>query len=169
MRWKIIFSLVLLSTLIFNTAIGQDQQHFYDVDKETKRKGQIKEMVMVPRYKNTSPFLIVMLDEKKMTQALLNLCVNAIQAMPEGGKLSIESSKTDKHVFISIADNGIGISENEIEKIFDPFFTKKEGGLGFGLPIVQRIIEDHKGEISCRSKVGEYTVFEIVLPTLYLA
>lgn len=110
----------------------------------------------------------MMLDEKKMTQALLNLCVNSIHAMPDGGTLTIESSRTTDHVFISIKDTGIGIPEDEIEKIFDPFFTKKEGGLGFGLPIVQRIIEDHKGEISCRSKVGEYTVFEIVLPALFL-
>jgi signal transduction histidine kinase len=110
----------------------------------------------------------MMLDEKKMTQALLNLSVNAIHAMPDGGTLTIESSKTKDYVFITVTDTGIGIPEDEIEKIFEPFFTKKEGGLGFGLPIVQRIIEDHKGEISCRSEVGKYTVFEIVLPALFL-
>lgn len=110
----------------------------------------------------------IMLDEKKMIQALLNLCVNGIQVMKDGGILTIESKKTRDHVIINISDTGVGIPQEKIEKIFDPFFTTKEGGLGFGLPIVQRIIEDHKGRIACRSKVGEYTVFEIVLPVLFL-
>jgi len=111
----------------------------------------------------------LMLDEKKMTQALLNLCMNAIQAMPTGGDLTIASRKESKDVVVTISDTGTGIAPEDIEKIFDPFFTKKEGGLGFGLPIVQRIIEDHKGEITCRSKVGEYTVFEIKLPVQLLS
>ena len=111
----------------------------------------------------------LMLDEKKMTQALLNLCMNAIQAMPEGGRLTIVSMKTKEHVIITMTDTGMGIAQEDIDKIFNPFFTKKEGGLGFGLPIVQRIIEDHKGEITCRSKIGEYTVFEIKMPVRFLA
>lgn len=110
----------------------------------------------------------IMLDEKKMIQALLNLCVNAIQAMKDGGTLTIESKKTKDHVIINISDTGPGIPKEKIDKIFDPFFTTKEGGLGFGLPIVQRIVEDHKGRIACRSKEGEYTAFEIVLPMLFL-
>ncbi len=110
----------------------------------------------------------IMLDEKKMIQALLNLCVNAIQSMKDGGTLTIVSKKTKDHVMINISDTGPGIPKEKIDKIFDPFYTTKEAGLGFGLPIVQRIIEDHKGRISCRSKEGEYTVFEIVLPMLFL-
>ncbi len=111
---------------------------------------------------------LFMLDEKKMTQALLNLCVNAIQAMPGGGSLTIETCMDRQDVIIRISDTGKGIAEEDIGRIFDPFFTRKEGGLGFGLPIVQRIIEDHKGKITCRSKPGESTVFEIVLPGLFL-
>lgn len=111
---------------------------------------------------------LFMLDEKKMTQALLNLCVNAIQAMPDGGTLTLETRKDGPDAIIRISDTGKGISDEDIGRIFDPFFTRKEGGLGFGLPIVQRIIEDHKGKITCRSKPGEYTVFEIVLPGLFL-
>lgn len=112
---------------------------------------------------------MLMLDERKMTQALLNLCVNAIQAMPGGGCLTIETCKERQDVIIRISDTGKGIADEDIDRIFDPFFTRREGGLGFGLPIVQRIIEDHKGKITCRSKPGEYTVFEIVLPGLFLS
>lgn len=106
----------------------------------------------------------VLLDRKKMTQALLNLCVNAIQAMPDGGTLTIQTAMAGGQVTIAIADTGMGIAAEDIERIFEPFFTRKEGGLGFGLPIVRRIIEDHRGRIICRSTAGESTVFEITLP-----
>ncbi len=107
---------------------------------------------------------LLMIDEKKMNQALLNLCINAIQAMPYGGKLTIETLKDEDTVILNLYDTGIGIPEKDIEKVFTPFFTKKEEGLGFGLSIVQRIIEDHKGQIRCKSKVAEGTVFRISLP-----
>jgi signal transduction histidine kinase len=112
---------------------------------------------------------ILLLDEKKMTQALLNLCVNAIQAMPEGGRLTMETARRKGDTVIRVSDTGKGISAEDLDRIFDPFFTRKEGGLGFGLPIVQRIIEDHKGRITCQSKPGESTVFEILLPGKYLS
>ena len=107
---------------------------------------------------------LIMLDEKKMIQALLNLCVNAIHAMPYGGTLSIKTIKEKENVKIYISDTGKGIAEKDIARIFEPFFTKKAGGLGFGLSIVQRIIEDHQGKISCRSRIDKGTAFEIVLP-----
>ncbi|MEJ2034247.1 MAG: ATP-binding protein, partial [Deltaproteobacteria bacterium] len=106
----------------------------------------------------------VPLDKKKMTQALLNLCVNAIQAMPDGGTLTIQTDRAEDQVTLTIADTGQGIAAEDLDRVFDPFFTRKEGGLGFGLPIVRRIIEDHKGRITCRSKTGEGTTFEITLP-----
>ncbi|MBU0485775.1 MAG: HAMP domain-containing protein [Proteobacteria bacterium] len=107
----------------------------------------------------------VMLDEKKITQAVLNLCVNAIHAMPNGGILVIDTAKLEHNITITITDNGTGIAEEDQKRIFEPFFTKKEKGMGFGLAIVQRIIEDHHGWITCSSEEGEYTIFEIVLPT----
>lgn len=106
----------------------------------------------------------IMLDEKKIIQAFLNLCVNAIQAMAPGGRLSLASAREGDDVVIRISDTGKGIAAEDLGRIFDPFFTKREGGMGFGLPIVQRIIEDHKGSIVCRSKIGEFTEFEIRLP-----
>ena len=103
-------------------------------------------------------------DKNKLIQALLNLCINAIHAMPAGGTLSLATRCRETLVEVSVADTGTGIAEEDIDKIFLPFFTKKESGLGFGLPIVQRIVEDHGGKITCRSRVGEGTVFVIQLP-----
>ncbi len=109
--------------------------------------------------------LPVKLDNKKITQALLNLGVNAIHAMPEGGTLKIQSILSSKNdAVVRVIDNGTGIEPDDQEKIFEPFFTKKEKGMGFGLPIVRRIIEDHHGTITCKSVVGEFTEFEIKLP-----
>ncbi|MFP7756112.1 ATP-binding protein [Thermodesulfobacteriota bacterium B35] len=106
----------------------------------------------------------IMLDEKKITQALLNLCMNAIQAMPEGGTLKLSTRREDAHVLLRVSDTGKGIEAADLEKIFEPFFTKKVQGMGFGLAIVQRIIEDHGGQISCESEPGKRTVFTIRLP-----
>jgi signal transduction histidine kinase len=115
----------------------------------------------------TEGALPALLDNKKIIQALLNLCVNAIHAMPNGGTLTISTTRSrDGNSAIRITDTGSGIEEEDLEKIFEPFFTKKEKGMGFGLPIVRRIIEDHKGTITCRSKAGKFTEFEITLPTL---
>lgn len=106
----------------------------------------------------------VLADENKLVQALINLCINAIHAMPDGGTLKLSTRDVGDKVEISVADTGVGIPEGDIDKIFLPFFTKKESGLGFGLSIVQRIIEDHDGQITCRSRIGEGTVFDGRLP-----
>jgi len=106
----------------------------------------------------------VLIDEKKITQALLNLCMNAIQAMPEGGTLKVATQVTGDYVLLTVSDTGKGIEEKDIKKIFEPFFTKKVQGMGFGLAIVQRIIEDHGGWITCESQEGEWTRFSIHLP-----
>jgi signal transduction histidine kinase len=106
----------------------------------------------------------VLADENKLVQALVNLCINAIHAMPDGGTLMLSTKDVGDKVEISVADTGVGIADEDIDKIFLPFFTKKEAGLGFGLSIVQRIIEDHGGQITCRSRIGQGTVFDLRLP-----
>lgn len=106
----------------------------------------------------------ILLDEKKITQALLNLCMNAIQAMPDGGTLKLTTGREDDHVLLTVTDTGKGIEAKDLEKIFEPFFTKKVQGMGFGLAIVQRIIEDHGGWITCESEEGQWTKFTIRLP-----
>lgn len=107
---------------------------------------------------------MLLLDENKIIQALLNLCMNAIQAMPYGGRLTLATEKAGEQARIIVADTGKGIAPEDLDKIFEPFFSKKEGGLGFGLSIVQRIVEDHHGQITCQSTVGKGTTFEILLP-----
>lgn len=105
-------------------------------------------------------------DPAQLTQVLVNIVVNAIQAMPDGGKLAIETSASDKYVSLIIIDTGVGMSENIIKKIFLPFFTTKDvgQGTGLGLPVVHGIVTSHGGIINVESKVGKGTRFEIQLP-----
>ena len=105
-------------------------------------------------------------DDKKITQCLINLFINAINSMGNGGILTIETCHVENNMAkIIVSDTGTGIKEEIMDKIFQPFFSKNKDGLGLGLPIVQGIVEGHGGKISCRSKVGEGTTFEILLPT----
>ena len=114
----------------------------------------------------TLPFIFG--DFNQIQQCIINLIFNAIDAMPEGGVLTVGSSSCSNHevVEITIQDTGCGISEENIASIFEPFFsTKKEGeGLGLGLSTVHGIIDRHRGTISVDSELGEGTVFKIDLP-----
>jgi signal transduction histidine kinase len=103
-------------------------------------------------------------DARQLKEVLMNLSKNAVQAMKNGGMLEIKTAVADEKVFIHVTDTGEGISENNLDKIFTSFFSTKEGGLGLGLPIVQKIIESHGGKISCTSHSGKGTTFEIILP-----
>jgi len=103
-------------------------------------------------------------DERYIKQALLNLIKNAIAAMNEGGTLTIKTESTGSEVHIYINDTGIGISEENLSKIFEPYFTTKETGSGLGLTLVFKIIKEHRGEISVKSKEGEGSSFMITLP-----
>jgi signal transduction histidine kinase len=105
-------------------------------------------------------------DDKKITQCLINLFINAINSMGNGGILTVETEPVENNMIrLIVSDTGMGIKEDIMDKIFQPFFSKNKDGLGLGLPIVQGIVEGHGGKISCRSKVGEGTTFEILLPT----
>jgi signal transduction histidine kinase len=103
-------------------------------------------------------------DERYMKQALLNLIKNAIAAMPGGGTLTIRTGIKDDQISILVQDTGVGIAEEILPKIFEPYFTTKETGSGLGLTLVFKIIQEHKGEISLRSRKGEGTCFTILLP-----
>ncbi len=110
-----------------------------------------------------------MASSEHLKQVFLNLILNAVEAMPEGGDLTI---KTYSHparspeVIIEFTDTGRGIPEEEIDKIFDPFFTTKKGGkgTGLGLSVSYGIIKRYDGRIEVRSKVGRGTTFSIILP-----
>jgi len=105
-------------------------------------------------------------DELLLRQALTNIFKNAAEAMPEGGSVEVELNRLHSKAGISIRDTGIGIPENIIQKIFLPFYTTKEKGIGFGLALVQKIIVSHGGSIEVESKEGEGTTFRIALPLM---
>jgi two-component system sensor histidine kinase HydH len=105
-------------------------------------------------------------DPDKISQVLLNLYLNAIEAMERGGTLSVdldwdEHSQTAK---ITVTDTGEGIKEEDLAHVFDPYFTTKQSGTGLGLAIVHNIIESHGGEIRVDSEQGKGTSVMILLP-----
>ena len=105
-------------------------------------------------------------DPSQLNQVFVNLIVNAMQAMPDGGKLTICTLKERAKISITIEDTGIGMDEEVLKKIFTPFFTTKDVGLGtgLGLPVVHGIVTAHGGSIKVESKVGEGTKCRIQLP-----
>ena len=124
----------------------------------------------------------ILLDQNKIRQAMLNILLNAIDAMKSGGNLSVHTiarSEATKQtqiaaspqeaprngmIFISITDTGTGISKEHLNHIFDPFFSTKDAGTGLGLPITHGIIKDHGGEITVKSMLGIGTTFTLILP-----
>jgi len=124
-----------------------------------------KEGIKVVR-KISSDLPEITADSAQMTQVLVNIAVNAIQAMPSGGRLTIQTKASDKFISLSIEDTGIGMTESIMKKIFLPFFSTKDTGkgTGLGLPVVHGIVTSHGGSISVDSKVGQGTRFEIQLP-----
>src|SRR6185312_16021687 len=118
-------------------------------------------------------------NHTELQQCLLNLCLNAIQAMPDGGKLRIETSQArldadfflpkeqtrdGRYLRISVIDNGPGMDQDVLQHLFEPFFTTKEGGTGLGLLSCKRIVASHGGLMRVVSKVGEGTAFHLYLP-----
>jgi two-component system, sporulation sensor kinase E len=104
------------------------------------------------------------IDPAQIKQALVNLVKNAMQAMTRGGMLRLETGETPDCIWISVSDTGRGISQDQINHIFEPFYTTKKKGTGLGLMIVQRIVRDHGGRIEVESRVGQGTSFRIWLP-----
>ncbi len=107
---------------------------------------------------------IATVDEKQLQRVFLNLTKNAVQAMPDGGKLTVKTNETKDHIEIEFTDTGTGISEENMSKIFTPLFTTKAKGIGMGLLICKKIVEQHNGTIDAKSKGGKGTTFTIRLP-----
>ncbi|SFT27436.1 sensor histidine kinase [Paenibacillus sp. BC26] len=106
-------------------------------------------------------------EENQLKQVFINVLKNAIEAMPEGGRITIEARRNDQHhVNVSITDEGIGIPEERIAKLGDPFYTDKDMGTGLGIMVSQRIIQTHQGMLEIRSKVNVGTTVTIVLPLM---
>ncbi len=106
------------------------------------------------------------MDEVQMQQVLVNLIKNAMQAMTRGGVLSLETGEGMDGVWVSVCDTGSGISQEQINRIFEPFYTTKTKGSGLGLMIVQRIIREHGGQIGVQSDEGTGTRIKVWLPLL---
>jgi len=108
----------------------------------------------------------ISIDPDRITQVLLNLYLNAIEAMDGGGSLTVELSP-DEHtqrVKIAVSDTGFGIKKEDLVHIFDPYFTTKQSGTGLGLAIVHKIVESHKGEARVESEVGQGTTVSLFIP-----
>jgi two-component system NtrC family sensor kinase len=105
-------------------------------------------------------------DPSQLHQVLVNLVVNAIQAMPEGGRLIIKTGPRDGYVSLVVEDTGVGMSKEVLEQIFIPFFTTKDvgQGTGLGLPVVHGIVTSHGGSVAVQSEVGRGSRFEVKLP-----
>jgi len=106
----------------------------------------------------------IKVDKDMMKRAFLNLAVNGIQAMDNGGRLKVSTKRTKEFVEISFEDTGLGISKENMKKLFIPFFTTKARGMGMGLAICNRLVEAHSGSIKVESKEGKGTTFTVRLP-----
>ena len=104
------------------------------------------------------------IDATQLQQVLVNLVKNASQAMTTGGTLTLQSGENSDGVWVSVADTGGGIPQEQINRIFEPFYTTKKKGSGLGLMIVQRIVRAHNGRIELESHVGKGTTFRVWLP-----
>lgn len=107
-------------------------------------------------------------DSRQLKQVFLNLCKNALEAMPAGGTLrvAIHQSEGKKEVEVEVTDTGSGIPPEDLERIWKPFYSTKEGGRGLGLPLCQRVVEQHGGHIDVHSEHGQGTTFHLILPTV---
>jgi signal transduction histidine kinase len=119
---------------------------------------------IIPEYFLTEPLPEIDADADLLHRAFQNLVLNALDAMPAGGTLTIRSSEHDGSVRIEVADTGKGLTPEECSRLFTPYYTTKVQGTGLGLAIIQSVISDHHGTISVSSDEGQGTTFHIVLP-----
>ena len=117
---------------------------------------------LVPYFHSNLPH--VQLDCELFRQALLNLLLNAQNAMPAGGQIVLQTQPVDASVRLEVIDNGVGMPSETVAQIFRPFFSTRKDGSGLGLPTTRKIIEAHKGTIAVQSEVGKGTRFTLTLP-----
>ena len=134
---------------------------------------KIVNLIPLPEFKEKEITLTVQLaediaevnvDEHQIYQAIVNIFNNAIQAIPQEGEITVKTESRPNGILITIMDTGIGIGDEEKEKVFEPFFTKKQSGTGLGLAVVRKIIDNHKGEITITAREGGGTIFSVGLP-----
>lgn len=147
--------------------------------KESKfRYEDINEVMesVIPTIKEEAVELIVNLSEHplkiNMQRSLLKIAVsllirNSIEATPENGRVYVETYRDKDNVVLAISDEGYGIPEEAIDKIFEPFFSTKKHGFGMGLPLVKQIVSEHLGEINVESELGKGTTFRLIFPSMW--
>jgi two-component system sensor histidine kinase HydH len=108
----------------------------------------------------------VQADAERIRQCLLNLLLNALQAMPDGGELDVSTEPAPGVCRVRVRDTGVGIPPENLGQIFNLYFSTKPAGTGLGLPMARKIVEEHRGTISVESAPGKGSVFTIDLPTL---
>jgi nitrogen fixation/metabolism regulation signal transduction histidine kinase len=126
----------------------------------------LEEKKIALRTKMPDPPLMVLADAELLHRALSNLVLNAMDAMPDGGTLTLSAAPHNGAIEIRIADTGAGLTPEECERLFTPYYTTKQHGTGLGLAVVQSIIADHHGIISVRTASGGGAEFVIELPAL---
>ncbi len=142
------------------------QQLFDDVFLLTRHKLQQQGIDVRQNVPENLPLLRA--DREQIEQVLLNLILNAADAMPEGGVLrlsaGVEESEGETYLVLAVRDNGQGMSPDQIANLFAPFLTYKDSGTGIGLAIVKKIMENHQSKVEVESKVGQGTKFKLLFP-----
>ena len=135
------------------------------IDEAVAEIGQHVPPFDVAIYKNYSPDILpFLLDRQLIERVIYNLLLNAAQASPSGGTVTVKTRQLDGTVEIAVIDRGSGIEPKHLESIFNPFFTTKSAGVGLGLAIVSKIVDEHQGRITVESESGAGTVFRVFLP-----
>jgi len=177
---KVIQNINLLSNQVYNAAKIVDDLLLFSRKKKSEAipidlneiiENAISQLKKIPNnigiikhFDSTLP--MIMCDSVLLERVFINMIQNAFDAMPDGGKLTIRTDKNNKNVEVEISDTGIGISELDVKKIFNPFYTTKgpQKGTGLGLSICHGIIQEYNGTIDVKSKIGQGTTFIIKLP-----
>ncbi len=107
---------------------------------------------------------LIQLDTNQIKQTFLNILKNSFEAMPEGGKLSISTKLKDNNIVVYITDTGSGINKENVQRVFDPFYSAKINGTGLGLALTKKTIEGHGGDVVCKSTINKGTTMIITLP-----
>ncbi len=124
--------------------------------------GRARAITIRERLDRSAPAVVGVKDQ--ILQVIVNLLLNAVEAMPEGGTIEVETARRDSMALISVSDTGPGIDDAVIQRVFDPFYTTKQHGTGLGLSICQTLVHAHGGTIRVRSESGKGSRFTIVLP-----
>ena len=155
---------IINDLLDYSREIRLDREKIAVVDlvSEALSMVRIPEKVIVEKKLTEKVELSVDLD--KLERVFVNLVKNAIDAMPDGGRILIESKDANDHLELAFTDTGMGIPDDVMPKLFSPLFTTKAQGMGFGLAICKRVVEAHRGTINCQTVKGKGTTFTVTLP-----